>query len=74
MIVIGQWLSSLAVYSASASYTDDRPWRIPIITQLVPPAILLCGAFFLPESPSWLILRDTQTRHQEELRSPDLVE
>lgn len=58
MIVIGQWLSSLAVYSASASYTDDRQWRIPMITQLIPPAILLAGSLILPESPSWLILRD----------------
>ncbi|KAI5918150.1 general substrate transporter [Camillea tinctor] len=58
MIVIGQWLSSLAVFSASASYSGDMQWRIPVITQLVPPAILLAGSLILPESPSWLILKD----------------
>ncbi|KAI1490508.1 hypothetical protein F5X96DRAFT_635825 [Biscogniauxia mediterranea] len=58
MIVIGQWLSSLVVYSASASYSDDMQWRIPVITQLIPPAIMLAGSFIMPESPSWLILKD----------------
>ncbi|KAI1504748.1 general substrate transporter [Biscogniauxia marginata] len=58
MIVIGQWLSSLAVYSASISYNNDLQWRIPVITQLIPPTILLAGSLILPESPSWLILKD----------------
>ncbi|KAI0123760.1 maltose permease [Xylariales sp. AK1849] len=59
MIVIGQWLSSGAVYSASSRYDDDddRTWRIPIITQLIPPAIILIGSLMLPESPSWLIIK-----------------
>lgn len=66
MIVIGQWLSSLAVYSASNQFTDDRQWRVPVITQMIPPGILLIGSFFLPESPSWLILHD---RREEAAKS-----
>ncbi|KAI6423315.1 hypothetical protein MCOR22_011351 [Pyricularia oryzae] len=59
MIVIGQWLSSVAVYAASATYAGDAQWRIPVVTQLIFPAILLVGSLaVLPESPSWLILRD----------------
>ncbi|KAK4234234.1 general substrate transporter [Achaetomium macrosporum] len=56
MIVVGQWLNSLAVYGSSFR-TDDLAWRIPIATQIIPPGILLLGLPFLPESPSWLIIK-----------------
>ncbi|UPK89264.1 hypothetical protein LCI18_000199 [Fusarium solani-melongenae] len=56
MIVIGQWLNSLVIYACS-DRTDDMAWRIPVITQLIPPCLLLMGLFFLPESPSWLLVR-----------------
>ncbi|TLD13725.1 uncharacterized protein PgNI_04510 [Pyricularia grisea] len=51
MIVIGQWLSSVAVYAASATYADEALQMIPVI--------LLVGSLtVLPESPSWPILHD----------------
>ncbi|KAF4986168.1 hypothetical protein FDECE_16092 [Fusarium decemcellulare] len=56
MIVIGQWLNSLVIYACS-DRPDDMAWRIPIITQLIPPCLLIIGVFFLPESPSWLLIR-----------------
>lgn len=56
MIVIGQWLSSLVVYACSER-TNDMAWRIPIITQVFPPCLLLLGLLILPESPSWLLIR-----------------
>ncbi|KAH7272934.1 general substrate transporter [Fusarium solani] len=56
MIVIGQWLNSLVIYACS-DRTDDKAWRIPVITQLIPPCLLLMGLVFLPESPSWLLVR-----------------
>ncbi|KAH7123244.1 general substrate transporter [Dactylonectria estremocensis] len=56
MIVIGQWLSSLVVYACS-DRTTDWAWRIPIITQIIPPVLLLAGLILLPESPSWLLIR-----------------
>lgn len=66
MIVPGQWLNSVAVY-ASSSRTADLAWRIPIITQMIPPGLLLLIAIpFLPESPSWLII---QGRHDEATKS-----
>jgi len=56
MIVVGQWLNSLVVYACS-DRADDFAWRIPVITQIIPPALLLIGMPFLAESPSWLIIR-----------------
>ncbi|CEL06517.1 hypothetical protein ASPCAL09692 [Aspergillus calidoustus] len=56
MIVLGQWLNSAAVLGSS-DRTDSLGWRIPIITQLIPPCLLLIGLPFLPESPSWLIMK-----------------
>uniref|UniRef100_A0A8H7TW80 Major facilitator superfamily (MFS) profile domain-containing protein n=1 Tax=Bionectria ochroleuca TaxID=29856 RepID=A0A8H7TW80_BIOOC len=56
MIVIGQWVNSLVIYGCS-SRSDSLAWRIPIITQIVPPSLLLFGLLLLPESPSWLLIR-----------------
>ena len=56
MIVLGQWVNSLVIYACS-SRTDDLGWRIPIITQIIPPGLLLAGLLILPESPSWLLIR-----------------
>lgn len=56
MIVLGQWLNALCIMG-SESLEGDMSWRIPLITQLIPPGLLLCGYFFLPESPSWLIIK-----------------
>lgn len=53
MIVLGQWLNSAAVLG-SQNRTDSFGWRILIITQMVPPGLLLLGLPFLPESPSCL--------------------
>ncbi|KAL4874695.1 general substrate transporter [Aspergillus karnatakaensis] len=55
MIVVGQWLNSAAVLG-SQHHKDSLGWRIPIITQMIPPGLLLLGLPFLPESPSWLIM------------------
>ncbi|GKT50119.1 major facilitator-type transporter ecdC [Colletotrichum spaethianum] len=56
MITVGQWLNSATVL-ASGHYKNDLSWRIPLITQLIPPGLLLCGLAFLPESPSWLLIK-----------------
>lgn len=56
MIVLGQWVNSLVIYACS-NRNDDLGWRIPIITQMIPPGLLLIGLLILPESPSWLLIR-----------------
>ncbi|KAM9884323.1 maltose permease [Verticillium dahliae] len=55
MIVIGQWLNSVAVLG-SKHHNNDMAWRIPLITQIVPPALLLIALTIIPESPTWLII------------------
>ncbi|KAJ5102557.1 hypothetical protein N7532_003086 [Penicillium argentinense] len=56
MIVLGQWVNSAAILACS-DRLDDSAWRIPIITQMIPPGLLLAGLPFLAESPSWLIMK-----------------
>ncbi|KAI1052499.1 hypothetical protein LB507_007495 [Fusarium sp. FIESC RH6] len=56
--VFGWYIGSLT--STWTSYgtgrlTSDWSWRIPIIVQVVPGAIILLGAWFIPESPRWLM-------------------
>jgi SP family general alpha glucoside:H+ symporter-like MFS transporter len=57
MIVLGQWLNSLVVYACKTDLTD-KAWRIPVITQIIPPGLLLLVLAVLPESPTWLLIRE----------------
>lgn len=43
---------------------DDFTWRFPIAFQIIFGFVLGIGAYFLPESPRWLLSRD---RHEEGL-------
>ncbi|KAL6415157.1 maltose permease [Ilyonectria robusta] len=75
MIVVGQWLHGAACYAASLSFSGDRAWRVPIISQLIPPCILLLGLPFLAESPAWLILKGRHAEARKSLRrfhGPDI--
>ena len=66
MIVLGQWFSSICVYAASFR-TGDSAWRIPLITQLIMPGLLLLiGIPLLPESPAWLVMHD---RHDDAIKA-----
>ncbi|KAJ4325901.1 hypothetical protein N0V84_003287 [Fusarium piperis] len=56
MITLGQWLNSLVVFACKKD-PSDMAWRIPLITQVIPPGILLLNLFFLPESPTWLLIK-----------------
>lgn len=68
MIVVGQWSCALGVYAASFRSTN-LAWRIPLLTQLIPPGFMLVVAgIFLPESPSWLILHGKRDQAAKSLR------
>ncbi|KAF4981692.1 hypothetical protein FZEAL_2579 [Fusarium zealandicum] len=56
MITLGQWLNSLVVYSCKKD-VSDMAWRIPVVTQLVPPGLMLLCLVLLPESPTWLLIK-----------------
>ncbi|KAH7126081.1 maltose permease [Dactylonectria macrodidyma] len=64
-IVLGLWLNSITVYVCS-KYTNDLAWRVPIITQVIPPSLLLIALIFLPESPTWLLIKG---HHEEAAKS-----
>ncbi|CAN9407568.1 unnamed protein product [Alternaria alternata] len=56
MIVVGQWSCALVGYGGSFINNDWR-WRMPILSQLLPPILMVVlGKILLPESPSWLVL------------------
>lgn len=58
MIVVGQWTASLTVYGWKFYSTADA-WRFPLICQIIFPGVLiLIGASILPESPTWLMMRN----------------
>ncbi|SCV36687.1 related to sugar transporter [Fusarium fujikuroi] len=46
---------ALAGWVGYACYTlkGDIQWRLPMAIQVIPPALLLAGVYFLPESPRW---------------------
>ncbi|KEZ39575.1 hypothetical protein SAPIO_CDS9481 [Scedosporium apiospermum] len=67
MIVLGQWLNALCIYG-SETLDGDMQWRIPLITQVVPPSLLLFGIFFLPESPSWLMIKGREEEARKAFR------
>ncbi len=52
--MIAYWID----YGASYSNNDDFTWRFPIAFQIVFGIFLGVGAYFLPESPRWLLARD----------------
>ncbi|KAF5001208.1 hypothetical protein FDECE_11028 [Fusarium decemcellulare] len=56
MITLGQWLNSLVVYACKKD-VSDMAWRIPVITQIIPPGLLLLNLLLLPESPTWLLIK-----------------
>ncbi|PLB46475.1 maltose permease [Aspergillus steynii IBT 23096] len=66
MIVLGQWSCALVGYGGSF-ISNDWGWRMPILTQLVPPvSMFILGSLLLPESPSWLLMKG---RHEEAVQS-----
>ncbi|RGP78260.1 hypothetical protein FLONG3_3575 [Fusarium longipes] len=71
---------SLAGWVGYACYNlkGDIQWRLPMAIQVIPPALLLAGVYFLPESPRWLIQHDRNddalavlTRIHHDAQDPD---
>ncbi|KAJ0413212.1 maltose permease [Aspergillus carlsbadensis] len=73
MIVLGQWSCALVGYGGTFIKTDWG-WRMPILTQLVPPvSMFILGFLFLPESPSWLLMhgrREAAVQSMQKFRGP----
>lgn len=55
-ILISYWIAFGTSYIGGEG-GSQAAWRIPLGLQLVPAVVLMVGAFFLPFSPRWLMLR-----------------
>ncbi|KFX91449.1 hypothetical protein O988_07749 [Pseudogymnoascus sp. VKM F-3808] len=64
IIAFGTLIAYWIDYGSAKSSIDDFTWRFPIAFQIVFGLVLGIGAYFLPESPRWLLSRD---RHEEGL-------
>ncbi|OBT70243.1 hypothetical protein VE03_00226 [Pseudogymnoascus sp. 23342-1-I1] len=64
IIAFGTLIAYWIDYGSAKSAIDDFTWRFPIAFQIVFGLVLSIGAYFLPESPRWLLSRD---RHEEGL-------
>lgn len=49
------WLGYACYYASSTAALLEFAWRFQLIFQVVPPLVLLCGSFWLPRSPRWLV-------------------
>ncbi|KAJ4127074.1 hypothetical protein NW768_008697 [Fusarium equiseti] len=48
---------------------DGAQWKPPLAIQCLPPLILACGVYFIPESPRWLVEHDQLERAETILKS-----
>lgn len=39
---------------------NEYSWRLPILIQIIPAAMILIGCIFIPETPRWLFAHDRQ--------------
>ncbi|GAA5829117.1 hypothetical protein JCM11251_004131 [Rhodosporidiobolus azoricus] len=54
--IVGVIVATAVVYGLNTR-TSDVAWQAPIGIQFAPPALLLAGVFFMPESPRWLVFQ-----------------
>lgn len=60
----GGSIPAAAITLGTQKINSDLSWRLPLIFQCVPAAIVICVVWFLPESPRWLIAnsRDVEAK------------
>ncbi|KAL5487760.1 hypothetical protein ACEPAI_5868 [Sanghuangporus weigelae] len=60
----GGSIPAAAITLGTQNIKSDISWRLPLILQCVPAAIVICCVWFLPESPRWLLAnkRDDEAR------------
>lgn len=55
------------VARGSTNMSGNQSWKIPVWMQILFPALILCLAWFLPESPRWLYTRGKQSQARKTL-------
>jgi MFS family permease len=57
-ILVSYWIAyGTSFIGGPGDQQTSAAWRIPLGLQLIPAIVLCVGAFFLPYSPRWLMLR-----------------
>lgn len=65
--VIGFWINFGITENMSS--TASISWRIPMAVQLIPAGVLFVGAFFLHESPLWLMRKERNSEAYQALET-----
>lgn len=65
-LLFGQLLASL-VCRGTSTIDGNNSWRVPMGLLFIIPSIVGCGAFFMPESPRWLLLKGRDAEALESL-------
>ena len=53
---MGSIIATFAVYGANLHLSGNLKWRLPLWLQMVCPALVCIGVFFIPESPRWYVI------------------
>lgn len=76
-ILFGGVTAAWVGYGFSKYQTDDissKGWRAPLALTCLPPAILLCCLYWMPESPRWLLRQGREAEAEQVLRRLDTPE
>ncbi|KAJ5289250.1 uncharacterized protein N7443_009503 [Penicillium atrosanguineum] len=60
--IVGNIISASCIYGTSKHLTGQWQYKPVMIAQASVPLILICGVWFMPESPRWLLMKN---RHED---------